>query len=111
MDYYETYALVACLASLRLILAIVARQDWDIDVFDFHSAFLNGKLDDNEIIYMDLPPSIDKGGENVVARLRIALYRSKQGVLKWYERLYSELTELGFCRAKLDWGVFVAHSR
>jgi len=108
VDYYETYAPVARLASLRLILAIAARQDWDIDVFDFHSAFLNGKLDDNEIIYMDLPPGIDKGGENVVARLHIALYGSKQGALKWYERLCSELTELGFCRAESDWGVFVA---
>jgi len=46
VDYYETYAPVARLTSLRLILAIAARQDWDIDIFDFHSAFLNGKLND-----------------------------------------------------------------
>ena len=44
VDYDETYAPVARLASLRLILAITSRQDWDIDVFDFHSAFLNGKV-------------------------------------------------------------------
>jgi len=109
MDYYETYTPVARLASLRLILAIATRQDWDIDVFDFHSAFLNSKLDDDEIIYMDLPPGIDKGGENVVARLRVALYGSKQGALKWYEHLCNELTELGFHRIESDWGVFVAH--
>jgi len=97
MDYYETYALVARLTSLQLILAIAAEQDWDIDIFDFHSAFLNGKLDDNEIIYMELPPGIDKGGENVVVRLRVASYGSKQGALKWYEHLCSKLTKLGFC--------------
>jgi len=67
---------------LRLILAVAARQDWDIDVFDFHSEFLNGKLDDDEVIYMELPPGIDSGGENMVARLRVALYGSKQGALK-----------------------------
>ena len=55
VDYDKTYALVAQLASLRLILAIAARHDWDVDVFDFHSAFLNGKLNDEEIIFMELP--------------------------------------------------------
>ena len=67
VDYDETYAPVARLASLRLILAIAARQDWDIDVFDFHSAFLNGKLDDDEIIFMELPPGFDKQGCDLVA--------------------------------------------
>ena len=44
VDYDNTYAPVARLSSLRTILAIAARNDWDIEVFDFHSAFLNGKL-------------------------------------------------------------------
>ena len=83
-SYDETYAPIACLASLRLILAIASRQDWDIDVFDFHSTFLNRKLDDNEIIFMELPPGFDKQGRDLVARLCIAIYRSKQGALKWY---------------------------
>jgi hypothetical protein len=78
---------VACLASLRLILAIAARQDWDVDVFDFHSVFLNGKLDVDEEIYMELPPGVDLGGKDDVAKLQVALYGSKQGALKWYKRL------------------------
>ena len=44
VDYDNTYAPVARLSSLRTILAIAARNDWDIEVFDFHSAFLNSKL-------------------------------------------------------------------
>ena len=39
------------LASLRTILAVAARNDWDVEVFNFHSAFLNGKLDDGEDLY------------------------------------------------------------
>ena len=108
VDYHETYALVARLASLRLILAIAAHHDWDIDVFDFHSAFLNGKLDDNEVIYMELPPGFDKQGRNIVARLCIAIYGSKQGALKWYQHLYATLQDLGFTWMEADWGVFVA---
>ena len=60
VDYNETYAPVARLTSLRLILVIAAHQNWDIDIFDFHSAFLNSKLDDDKIIFMELPPGFDK---------------------------------------------------
>jgi len=109
VDYDETYALVARLASLQLILAIAARHDWDINVFDFHSAFLNGKLDDDEVIYMELPPSFEKQDRNLVARLRIAIYGSKQGALKWYQCLYGTLQDLGFTRMEADWGVFIAN--
>ena len=82
VDYNKTYAPVAHLASLCLILAIAAHHDWDINLFDFHSAFLNGKLDDDELIFMELPPGYDTQGYNLVARLCVALYGSKQGVLK-----------------------------
>jgi hypothetical protein len=73
VDYYETYAPVAHLASLQLILAIAARQNWDIDVFDFHSAFLNGKLDADEEIFMELPPGVDMGKRDKVAKLHVAI--------------------------------------
>lgn len=109
VDYYETYAPVARLASLRLILAVAAHQDRDIDIFDFHSAFLNGQLDADEEIYMELPPGANLGGKDEVAKLRVALYGSKQGTLKWYKCLCAELTKLGFTCMESDWGVFVAH--
>jgi len=82
VDYDKTYTPIAHLASLRLILAIAARWDWDVDIFDFHSAFLNGKLDEDKVIFMELPPGFDKQGHNLVARLCVALYSSKQGALK-----------------------------
>ena len=47
VDYFETFAPVAKLASIRSILAIAARNNWPIDMFDFHSAFLNGELGDD----------------------------------------------------------------
>ena len=81
VDYDNTYAPVARLLSLRTILAIAARNNWDIEVFDFHSAFLNGKLDQDEDIYMELPPGYKTNHKykRPIAKLLVALYRSKQG--------------------------------
>ena len=54
IDYYETFAPVAKLPSLRLLLAIAARNDWEIVTFDFNSAYLNSVLD--EEVYLEQPP-------------------------------------------------------
>ena len=56
MDYFETFAPVARLASICLILAIAAQNNLDISMFNFHSAYLNGVLDKDEVIYMEQPP-------------------------------------------------------
>ena len=63
IDYDDTYAPVAQLSSLRTILAIATCNDWDIDVFDFHSAFLNGKLSEGEDIYMQPPEGYATSGK------------------------------------------------
>jgi len=80
-------------------------------VFDFQSAFLNGKLDKGKDLYMELPPgyNVDKRLKHAVAKLRVALYGSKQGALKWYLELCGSLRELGLKRAHSDWGVFYTH--
>ena len=41
INYYETYASVAWLASFCLILAMANRNGWPADSFDFDSAYLN----------------------------------------------------------------------
>ena len=111
IDYDETYVPVTRLASLCTILAVAAQNDWDVDVLDFQSAFLNRKLDEGEDLYMELPPGykVDNKLKHAVAKLRVALYGSKQGALKWYLELCASLKELGLNRAHSDWGVFYVH--
>ena len=55
LDYMDTYAPVARLASFQTILVLAACQDWNIDAFDFNSAYLNGELGEDEEIYMEEP--------------------------------------------------------
>ena len=53
IDYEETFSPVVRFASLRAILAIVAKLDLELVQIDIKSAFLHGELD--EEIFMDQP--------------------------------------------------------
>ena len=108
IDYFDTFSPVARLASFRYILAIAARNDWDIDTFDFNGAYLNGELDPNEEIYLQPPPGYDIEGE-YVKRLHKSLYGLKQAGRKWYDTLSRALTDLGFQVNQSDPGIFSAH--
>ena len=105
VDYFDTFSPVAKLSSFRTILAIAARNDWDADTFDFNGAYLNGKLGDNEEIYMKPPPGYANEGEHV-KRLLKSLYGLKQARRKWYDTLSHALTDLGFQVNDADPGVF-----
>ena len=52
VDYFDTFAPVAKLASICAILAIAAARNMEIHQIDIKGAFLNGKLTDDERIYM-----------------------------------------------------------
>src|ERR1700678_3049794 len=75
VDYYETYAPVARLASFRLLLAIAARNGWAVDTFDFDSAYLNCNLKEDEVIYLEQPLGYEtRDRDSWVWRLLKALY-------------------------------------
>jgi hypothetical protein len=107
VDYFETFAPVARLASVRSILAIAARNDWEILMFDFHSAYLNGILDNGETIYMEQPPHHEVADRSrYVVKLRKSLYGLKQAGRKWYDTLCHSLADIGFQRSTVDPAVF-----
>ena len=53
MDYHETFASVAKMDSIRLVLAIVASKHWEVHHMDVKCEFLHG--DQHEGIYMKQP--------------------------------------------------------
>ncbi|GJY50248.1 retrovirus-related pol polyprotein from transposon TNT 1-94, partial [Tanacetum coccineum] len=54
IDYDETYALVARLESIRILLAYACALDFKLFQMDVKSAFLNGFI--NEGVYVAQPP-------------------------------------------------------
>jgi hypothetical protein len=84
-----------------------SRAGTSLDTFDFDSAYLNCKLDEEEVIYMEQPPGYEtKDRDDWVWRLWKALYGLKQGARNWYQALRRALEELGFKRTDADHGVF-----
>ena len=58
---------------MRLLLALSALEDWEIEALDVKTAFLYGNLD--EELYMEQPEgSVVKGQEKKVYKLKKALY-------------------------------------
>lgn len=91
-DYSKTYALVAKLTTLRVLLAIANEKKMWIHQMDVKSAFLNGKLTDE--IYMQLPEEFNTG--KLVCKLNKSLYGLKQASRWWNARLNEFMLRIGF---------------
>lgn len=73
IDYDETYAPVARLESIRILLAYACVLDFKLFQMDVKSAFLNGFI--NEEVYVAQPPGfIDFAKPDYVYKLKKALY-------------------------------------
>ena len=106
IDYEETYAPVARLEAIRMLLDFASIMDFKLYQMDVKSAFLNGFI--QEEVYVDQPPRFGNSDKpNHVFKLKKALYGLKQAPRAWYERLSKFLLEKGFSRGKVDTTLFI----
>ena len=86
INYTEVFAPVACLDTIRLILATAAQNKWEVYQLDVKSAFLQGEH--KEEVYVQQPTGFEKKGEEEkVYKLNEALYGLKQAPRAWYSRI------------------------
>ncbi|GKE00603.1 retrovirus-related pol polyprotein from transposon TNT 1-94 [Tanacetum coccineum] len=101
IDYDETYALVARLEYIRILLAIACANDFKLYQMDVKSAFLNAFI--NKEVYVAQPPGfIDFEKPNYVYKLKKALYGLKQAHKAWYDRLKTILLKHEYSIAMVD---------
>jgi Reverse transcriptase (RNA-dependent DNA polymerase) len=111
VDYFETYAPVAKLATYRTIFALSALEKWEIHGMDVITAYLLGKLD--EEIYMTQPEGFVRLGmkRNMVCRLLRSLYGLKQAARVWNIKIHNFLVKIGFTRSSADPCLYVDLNR
>jgi len=108
VDFFDTYAPVANLSSIRTVLALCAHLNLELHRIDIKGAYLNGKLTENEVIYMCQPPGFESAKHPTqVCRLHKTLYGLKQSGRRWYQRLMEILVgKLDFTQCAVDQAVF-----
>ena len=109
LDYSDTFAPVAKIASVRLFLSMAAVRHWPLHQLDIKNAFLHGDLE--EEVYMEQPPGFVAQGESssLVCRLRRSLYGLKQSPRAWFGKFSIVIQEFGMTRSGADHSVFYRH--
>jgi hypothetical protein len=86
LDFEETYAPVARLEAIHMLLAYAAHHNFKLYQMDIKSVFLNGPI--QELVYIEQPPGFkDPKFPNHIFKLKKALYGLKQAPRAWYECL------------------------
>lgn len=93
--------------AFKVLFAIAAFLDLDIDQMDVKTAFLYGLND--QLVYVEMPKGTEtEANREMVCKLRKALYGLKQSPRLWYERLATFFLEkLGLKRINADHSIFV----
>ncbi|RVX01687.1 Retrovirus-related Pol polyprotein from transposon RE1 [Vitis vinifera] len=106
VDFSETFAPVARLDTIRMLLALAAQRKWKIYQLDVKSAFLNGYLE--EEIFVEQPEGFAiKGKEEKVYLLKKALYGLRQAPRAWYSRIDTHLLTLGFHKSLSEFTLYI----
>jgi hypothetical protein len=105
LDFDETFAPVARLEAIRILLAYACSRNIKLYQIDVKSSFLNRKI--SELVFVEQPPGFeDPTKPNHVYKLSKALYGLKQAPHSWYERLRDFLLSKGFKIGNVDTTLF-----
>jgi len=120
IDYQETFAPVARLTTLRMILGLTTLLGWTIEQMDVVTAFLHPVIDTE--VYMSLPQGLEwldtirsavPKRAVIACKLNKALYGLKQAPRLWFQDIDSFLksASMGFVQSTADPNLYLSPSR
>ena len=80
--------------SFRILFSVTVNMEWPLFQLNVKNAFLCGNL--KEEIYIKQPPGYVAQGENIVCRLKKAIYRLKQSPKVLFEKFSMIISDIGF---------------
>ena len=110
VDYADTYAPVARMATLRYVLALACLLNLKTSSCDFTNAFLNAEL--KEDVYVNAPPGSPPLPDGYVYKLQRALYGLKQSPREWNNTVNDFMVnECGFKQMKCEKCLYIKKHR
>ena len=98
-DFYETYAPVTQIVSMKLFFYFVLHYQLEHYVVDVKSAYENASIDTE--LWCELPEGFEIDGCKY-ARVNKAIPGVKQGAYLWYDMLSKQLRKNGFRQSKVE---------
>ncbi|GKB46814.1 zinc finger, CCHC-type containing protein [Tanacetum coccineum] len=101
IDYFDSYAPVARISTIRLLIIMTSIHNLIIHQMDVKTTFLNAYLD--EEVYMNQPQGfIMTGNENKVCKLIKSLYGLKQAPKQWHQKFDEVVLSNGYLLNQAD---------
>ncbi|KAK8934710.1 hypothetical protein KSP39_PZI014426 [Platanthera zijinensis] len=106
IDYQETFAPVAKMNTIRVLLSVASCKHWDLLQLDVKNAFLHGDLE--EEVYMSTPPGLTPvGTAGKVCKVLKALYGLKQSPRAWFGQFHKAMVSFGYYQSNADHTLFI----
>jgi hypothetical protein len=105
IDYEETFAHVAKMKSVRVLISCAANCGWNLHQLDVKNAFLHGDL--QEEIYMHISSSFETNQTKTkLLRLYRSLYGLNQSPRAWFDRFRKYVLHVGYNQSNADHTLF-----
>lgn len=110
IDYAETFAPVAKINTVRILLSLAVNFDWSLHQYNVKFAFLHMNL--QEEVYMELPPrcKLQVERSKQVCKLRKSLYGLKHSPRAWFGKFTSSIKAFGYQQISSDHTLFMKHN-
>ena len=105
VEFHDIFSPVVRHTSIRILLALVAHFDMELEQLDVKTAFLHGDLEED--IYLQQPEGfIDSSRPGHVCKLNKSLYDLKQSPRQWYKKFDKFMISHGYSRSFKDQCVY-----
>ncbi|CAI7755030.1 unnamed protein product [Closterium sp. NIES-53] len=106
VDYFQTFSPTPKMTTLRVLLHVAARRDYELHSLDFSTAFVQGSLHE-EIRLRRLLGFAESFPARTQWSLRRPVYDLRHAPREWHDTLRTTLAALGFAPATADPSLFL----
>ena len=89
--------------TIKIILILMAMTGWYAHVLDVQGAFLNGRFEEGETLYLNVPEGFeDHYDSSMVLKLKRTIYGLKQAAFAFWKELLQAFGSMNFQRSEAD---------